>query len=239
MIAVFEARLALAQRRLFVLNTLVPLALVLPIALGAAPRAHAAVVFTTLFTFFGVFGQAIPLARDAERGLTARYFLAGMSPSSYFLQRVAAHTLIDLIQLAPALLVIAFAFAGGAAGALLGGLAAATVLALLAANAIGAVVAAVARSIAEAALFASITALFALHASAVFRTPAQGSVSAMVPGLSPLARLHQTLQAVAGSGRLPTTADWTGAVTGTVLVLGLMVALATLLAQQFQRVRAV
>ncbi|MGH7464670.1 MAG: hypothetical protein ACREK1_05805, partial [Longimicrobiales bacterium] len=102
MIAALELRIALAQKRLFILNTTVPLALVLPIAVGGAPRVHAAVVFTLLVTFFGVFGQAIPLARDAERGLTARYLLAGVSPRGFLAERIIAHAALDFVQLTPA-----------------------------------------------------------------------------------------------------------------------------------------
>lgn len=230
-----ELRLALAQRRLFILNTLVPLALVLPIALSAAPRAHAAVVFTMLFTFFGVFGQAIPLARDAERGLTGRYFLAGMSAHSFFVQRIAVHALIDFVQLAPTLVAIVLAYGG--TGAAAGRLVAATVLALVLANSIGALIATVTHSIAEAALFASMTALLALHAAGVFRTPAAGSVAEAMQHVSPLAGLHQAMQE-ATSGRLATATDWSGAAAGALIAFGVVLLLAPLLARAIVRVRA-
>lgn len=236
MIAAFELRLALAQRRLFGLNMLVPLALVLPITLSAAPRAHAAVVFTMLFTFFGVFGQAIPLARDAERGLTARYFLAGMSSHAFFLQRIAAHAVIDLVQLVPAILAITIA--SGATISATAGLAAATALALVAANTIGVLIATLARSIAEAALFASMTALLALHGSGVFRTPAAGSVAEGLQAVSPLARMHHALQAATGSGQIASAADWFAPLAGTAIGFGLILVLAPLLARPLTRVRA-
>lgn len=234
MIAALEIRVALAQRRLFVLNTIVPLALVLPIGLGGAPRVHAAVVFTLIFTFFGVFGQAIPLARDAERGLTARYLLAGIPPRAFFAQRIAAHSALDFIQLAPALLVIAVVYRPAATD--IAALAAAALLALLAANAIGVIIAAIARSIAEAALFASITALFALHAAGVFRSPAPGSFADHVSSAVPFTRLHQATQAAVGSvGAVPS--GWMGAVASVLAVCALVVLCAPPLARALTRAR--
>jgi hypothetical protein len=197
MIAALELRVALAQRRLFLLNTIVPLALVLPIGLGGAPRVHAAVVFTLIFTFFGVFGQAIPLARDAERGLTARYFLAGVSPHTFFAQRIAAHAAVDLMQLTPPLLVIAIVYQVAAPA--MAALAAAALLALVAANAVGALIAAAARSIAEAALFASVSALFALHAAGVFRSTVPGSTAHHLQTAVPFTRLHEAMQTAVGT----------------------------------------
>jgi ABC-2 type transport system permease protein len=234
-IAELEIRVALAQRRLFVLNTLVPLALVVPIGIGGAPRVHAAVVFTLIFAFFGVFGQAIPLARDAERGLTARFVLAGVSPHAFFAQRIAAHAGIDFIQLTPALLVIAIVYNATASD--IAALAGAALLALVAANAIGILIAAAARSIAEAALFASITALFALHAAGVFRSPAPGSFADQLRSAVPFSRLHQAMQGAVGSpGAAPP--DWLAAGTSTVAICALVLLLAPLLAGALTRARA-
>ena len=78
MIWSLEWRAALAARRLFALNTGVPFALVAAVALGGAPRVHAAMVYTLLIAFFGTFGGAIPLVRDAESGLFGRLVLAGV-----------------------------------------------------------------------------------------------------------------------------------------------------------------
>jgi hypothetical protein len=234
MIAALEIRVALAQRRLFMLNTMVPLGLVLPIGIGGAPRVHAAVVFTLIFTFFGVFGQAIPLARDAERGLTARYLLAGVSPHAFFAQRIAAHAALDLAQLAPALLVIAIVYR--AAGPDIAALAGAALLALVAANAIGVLIAAAARSIAEAALFASITALFALHAAGVFRSPAPGSFAGNLSSAVPFTRLHEATQAALGTpGAAPSS--WTAAWASTLAICALVLLVAPRLAGALARAR--
>ena len=111
-----ELRLALARRRLFVLNVAVPLLLVTPIALGSAPAFHAAAVYTVLFVLSGTFGSAIPLVRDAEAGLLDRVLRSGLSPACYLLQRAAAGSVLDALQLAPALAVASLMAGASAAG---------------------------------------------------------------------------------------------------------------------------
>ena len=97
---------ALRRRRLLVLNTLIPLVFVAPIALSAAPAVHSAAAFTVLFALFGTFGSSIPLIRDGESGLLRRYVLTGVHPGGLLLQRVFANAALDLTELAPSVLVI-------------------------------------------------------------------------------------------------------------------------------------
>ena len=190
LVAAMEWRVALARRRLLLLNVVVPLILVTPIAAGAAPAFHAAAVYTVLFALFGTFGSAIPLVRDAETGLFSRVIRAGVEPSSYLIQRAAAGSTIDAVQLMPAL---AVATVGSASTG--GFLAAALTLwgSLWVANLLGNLVAAVARSLAETALFGAVAALLMLHFSGVFRTPSPGSFWASVEAASPFQALHETM----------------------------------------------
>lgn len=234
-IAALELRVAVAQRRLFVLNTVIPLALVGPIAIGGAPRVHAAVVFTLIIAFFGVFGQAIPLARDAERGLTARFLLAGVSPHTFVGQRIAAHAALDIVQLTPALLVIAIAYHVDAGT--LAALAGATLLALVAGNALGVLIAALARSIAEAALFSAVIALFMLHAAGVFRAPVPGSVAEQVRAVIPFTGLHHAMQNALGHPAA-IAQSWTATVAATAGVVAAVLLLAPLLTRSLTRARA-
>lgn len=199
MIWSLEWRAALAARRLFTLNVVVPFALVAPVALGGAPRAHAAMVYALLITFFGTFGSAIPLVRDAESGLLGRIVLAGVAPARLLAGRVAAAAAIDLVQLLPSLALIAAA-AGAPARASVPLLGVAAAIALVAANALGIWVAAVARSIAEAALLGAVITLLVLHLSGVFRAPRAGSAAAAVEPWLPFRALHAALRAIAGTG---------------------------------------
>ena len=192
-----EARVALARRRLLALNVLVPLSLVTPIALGAAPDPHAAAVYAVLFVLFGTFGSAIPLVRDAESGLLERILSTGLPAASYLLQRSASGSVIDAIQLLPALIV-----AGAGLGLPVGRLGAAWVVlaaSLWIANLLGVLVASVARSLAETALVAAVCALLLLHLSGVFRTPTPSSVWAWLEAASPFRALHEILLALPGS----------------------------------------
>lgn len=192
-----EEQLALRRRRLFALNVTVPLVLVTPLALGGAPGAHAAAVYAVLFTFFGVFGSAIPLVRDGEEGLLERIMLTGFPLQRYVLDRTLSGALLDLLQLLPAAGMI-LTGADTRVGHI-GPLAVALLAALVAANALGVLVAWVARSIAEAALFGAVSSLFLLYFSGVFRTPAPGSFLAVVEGVMPFTALHEALLVTVGA----------------------------------------
>jgi hypothetical protein len=187
-----EWRIALAQRRLFAFNVLVPLLLVAPVALGGAPPQHAALVYTLLVTFFGIFGSAIPLARDAQSGLIERCALSGIPPRRWTVERSLASAGLDTLQLAPALLLVAISAGAGALATLL--LLATASCALVAGNAIGSAVAAGARSIAEAALFSTVIALLLAHTAGVFRAPPAG-LAATLQSWVPFAYLHDAVRA--------------------------------------------
>jgi hypothetical protein len=84
-----ELHRAVRRRRTLLLNIIVPLALIAALPAGNAPPAHAAVVCGVLFAFFGTFGSAIPLVRDAETGRLGSLLFAGASPRDLMLQRIA------------------------------------------------------------------------------------------------------------------------------------------------------
>ena len=192
-----EWRQAARRRRVMVLSMLVPLALVAAVAAGRAPAPHAALVFTVLFSFFGTFGAGVPWARDAERGLIHRLLLTGIGAPSLVVQRWAAGSLLDLLQLLPSLALIALAYRAETAE--LARLLAGVALGLLVANALGILVAWIARSIAETALLASVAALLLLHAAGVFRSPEQGTIADTVQRAVPFHYMHQTVRAAVGA----------------------------------------
>jgi hypothetical protein len=207
-----EWRRALRRRRLFVMNAVVPLALVVPIAAGAAPQQHAAVVYAVLFTFFGTFGSAIPLLRDAERGMVRRISLVPLDPGRVLLGRALAGAAIDTVQLAPACAVIVLA---GRSGPGVAWLALVLPVTLAFAGMLGTWVAAIARSVAEGALIAAVTALLLLHASGTFRTPAHGTVGDAIEIVAPLRAIHEVVTGgrVGGIGALAVGASVAALVT--------------------------
>ena len=193
-----EWLIALRRRRLMVLNVLIPFTLVSSIAFSPAPAVHSAAVFTVLFALFGTFGSSIPLVRDGESGLLRRYVLTGAHPGGLLLQRLFATAVLDLIQLAPSVLVIVVA--RGSSPAQFAMVVPAMVLGLVAANALGALTAALAKSVAEGALFSAVAALLLLHWAGTFRTPVPGTWQATLEAWSPFRPLHESLLAAAGGG---------------------------------------
>ena len=186
---------ALRRRRLLVLNTLIPLVFVAPIALSAAPAVHSAAAFTVLFALFG---SSIPLIRDGESGLLRRYVLTGVHPGGLLLQRVFANAALDLMELAPSVLVIFVA--RGSSVPQVAMVLPAMVVGLVAANALGALTAALAKSVAEGALFSAVAALLLLHWAGTFRTPVPGTWQATLETWNPFRPLHESLLAAVGGG---------------------------------------
>lgn len=217
-----EWRLALRRRRLLLLNTAIPLLLVLPLAAAGAPAYHASAAYAVLFVLFGTFGSAIPLLRDGEGGPLRRVILRGIPERVLLAERILAYAVLDTLEILPALLVISWL--GGAGAPEVATLLASVPPALLAANLVGCWVAALARSIAEGALLAAVASLFLLHGSGVFRTPAEGSWEARLEALLPFTPFHEALFAVAG-GALPGS----GAGLGPALLAASVLLLATLL----------
>jgi hypothetical protein len=193
-----EWRLAFRRRRLLYFNVAIPLALIFPLKLAGAPAFHASAAYAVLFVLFGTFGSAIPLLRDGDGGPLRRMVLTGFPPWAFLGQRILAGTSLDLLQLIPALLVILAPSSLGPREILIA--ISSLGLALWAANLVGVWVVGASASIAEGALFAAVVALFLLHGSGVFRTPAPGTVGSAFENLLPAGPLHETLLGAAGGG---------------------------------------
>lgn len=185
-----EWRRSMRRRRLFVLNLVVPLALVAPVAAGAAPPQHAAVVYTVLFVFFGTFGSAIPLLRDAERGMVRKISLLPPDPGRLLVGRAFAGAALDTVQLLPAVALVAMS---GIPSRSVAWLALILPASLVFAGLFGTWIAAIARSVAEGALFAAVSMLLLLHASGVFRTPLPGTAGDALENVAPFRALHEVL----------------------------------------------
>ena len=198
--------IAKRRKRLLVLNILIPLVLVVPIAISTAPPGHAAAVFTVLFVIFGTFGSSIPIIRDSESGLFRRYTLTGSHPGGLVLQRIFASATLDILELTPSIVVIFLA--RGAPLIQMRSMVPALIVAIIAANLIGAWAAAVARSIAEGALFSSVLALLLLHFSGTFRSPSPGTWGAAIENWAPFKNLHESFLGIAGSNAVTQTSDF-------------------------------
>lgn len=195
-------RLAFRRRRLLAWNVLVPMLLLVPVVASAAAAGHRAIVVAVFVTFFGAYGSCIPLLRDAMSGWTEKVLLTGYGGRRWLLERALASTGVDFVQLLPVnlllLVMVGVPLAASAPGVL-----AATALALLFANLLGTLVAAVVRALGEAAMGCAVVSLFALHLSGVFRTPAPGSLAAVVEAWSPLRPLHHVWLELLSANRPP------------------------------------
>ena len=186
-----EWRLALTDRRRFALGAIVPLLIAASVATGVAAPAPAAGVYLVLFVSFAVLGSALPLRWDGERGLVDRVVRGGVPGGRYLLARTGAGAAIDLVQLTPALLVVALAD-GGSAGSLVAAIAALAVAVWLA-GLVGVLAAALSRSLAETGLVGALAVLLLAHSSGVFEDPAPGSLLARIEAASPFRMLHESL----------------------------------------------
>lgn len=189
-----EWRAAAARGRLIAWNVAVPLALLVPVAASGAAPAHRAAVYVVFVALFGVFGGCVPLVREGERGWTEKVLLTGVSPRRWLAERTAAHAGLDLLELAPALAVVAVLEGGSAAA-----LAPAAALALLTANVLGAAVAASVRSLAESALVSAAVTLAAVHLTGVFRAAAPGTWARAAERASPFRPLLVAARRLVGS----------------------------------------
>ena len=128
-----EWRSALARRRLLYWNLAVPVLLLTPVALSAAAAPHRTAVYALFFVFFGAFGSAIPLIRDATSGWSEKVLLTGYGSRRWLLERLAASSGLDLLELIPACLVVLVAAGAGPVASLrlIGALAVALVFANL------------------------------------------------------------------------------------------------------------
>ncbi len=189
-----EWRAAVRRPRLFAWNVAVPTLLLAPVALSAAAAPHRAAVFAVFYAFFGAFGSAIPLIREASDGWIGEVLRTGYPARAWLAERLAAATALDLVQLAPATAVLLAASAASPAAA--APTLAALLLALFTANLVGALIAAWVRSLAEAALACAAASLVLLHLAGAFRAPGPDGWSAVAAAWSPYRPLVSSLRAL-------------------------------------------
>lgn len=216
-----EWRLALTDRRRFLLSALLPLAIAASVATGVAAPRPAAAVLLVLFVTFSVLGTALPLRWDGERGIVARVVRGGGPAGRYLLLRTGAAATIDLVQLMPALLAVALV-GGASPGSVVVALVA-LALAVWIGCLVGLLIAALSRSLVETGLVASVAVMLLAHASGAFETAVSGSLLEVVEALSPFRALHAALLDVTVGGApagFVTAVAWAALLPGLVWWLG-------------------
>lgn len=193
-----EWRVSRTRRRRLLWSVAVPVLLLAPVAASGAAAPHRAAAYGLFVVFFGLFGAAAPLVRDAERGWIERLLLTGYGPRPWLVERTASHAVQDLLQLLPALAAVLW-LEGAAAPLLVAETMAGVLLALLAGNLLGTIAGAVVRSLAEGALVCASVGLAAMHLTGAFRPPAPGSWEEAVASASPFLPALEAMREVAGA----------------------------------------
>ena len=224
-----EWRIALSRPGRLAWSVSVPVLLLVPVALSGAAAPHRATVYALFVVFFGLFGAAAPVIRDAERGWVERVLLTGCGARRWLVERTAAHSLQDLLQLAPALAAVIWIEGGARVALPAASVTAGALLALVAANLVGTLVAAAVRSLAEGALVCAGAGLVALHLAGAFRPPASGSWQETAAAVSPFLPALSSFRDLAGATDLWGSAAsvagwgsaglWTGPAAATLLLI--------------------
>ena len=196
------------RRRALVIKMAFPLVVGLPLLTSSAPPFYAGMALTMLMTIIGALGTGAVLSRERAVGLQARYRLLPRRPGRLLLERMAASTAIDLVQLVPILGLLAVRHPGAAAWwpALL----LAVVGTVLCANVLGALASTFTTAPGEVMLYVLLPLLPAFYLAGVFApvtTPVQHAASIFLP----MTYLHDgLLGALQGSPRLSAASVATG-----------------------------
>ena len=184
-----------AQRtRALAIKLAFPLVIGVPLVF-AAPPFYAAMSLTMLVTIIGTLGSGAVLTRERQSGLTLRYRTLPVTPGRLLIERLTVSALIDLLQLAPVLVLIAVRHPSLPAwwAPLLVSIAAV----LLLGNLLGAVASTLSDSPGEVMLYVFIPLLPLLYLSGVF-TPLSQPVLLVISRLLPFSYLHESLLGALG-----------------------------------------
>src|SRR3982074_185863 len=190
------------RRRALIIKLAFPLLVGIPLV-SAAPPFYAATSLTMLIAIIGTLGAGAVLTRERQSGLTLRYRTLPVTPGRLLIERLTVSALIDLLQLAPVLVLIAVHHPSLPAwwAPLLVSIAAV----LLLGNLLGAVASTLSDSPGEVMLYVFILLLPLLYLSGVF-TPLTQPVLLAVSRLLPFSYLPESL--VGALGAQPNLLAW-------------------------------
>jgi ABC-type multidrug transport system permease subunit len=185
----------LQRPRLLAIKMLFPVAVAAPLLGSSAPDFYAAMALTMLLATMAPLGAGAVLARERAAGLNLRYRLLPASPGRVGMERILASAAVDLLQIAPVLVLVMTSRSQQVSwwpGLWLG--AAATVVA---GNVLGALASTLTRSPGEVMLFVLLPVLPALYLAGVF-TPFTDPAMQAISKLFPFAYLHESLSGAVG-----------------------------------------
>jgi ABC-type multidrug transport system permease subunit len=193
--------------RLLAIKMLFPLAVAAPLLHSSAPAFYAAMALTMLLSTMAPLGAGAVLARERASGLTLRYRLLPAPPGRVGMERILASAGVDVLQVAPVLVLVMTSRPGQARwwpALWLGALAT-----LVVGNLVGGLATTLTRSPGEVMLFVLLPVLPALYLAGVF-TPFTDPVRQAITRLFPFAYLHESLLGSLGGASPMTPAQAAG-----------------------------
>jgi ABC-2 type transport system permease protein len=101
-----DVALFFSRRFALVLKMLYPMAIIVPVAASGMPAQYAAAVIGIVAVMAGTFGAGESLTMDLNDGILVRVALTPLSPYRIIFEVLAVNTILDLVQLLPALLIV-------------------------------------------------------------------------------------------------------------------------------------
>jgi ABC-2 type transport system permease protein len=222
-----EVLVTLNRPRALLIKMLFPLALALPLVAGHAPTFWAAMLLTVLCAMVGAVGAAMNVARARDAGLLTRLALSPRPAWRLMCTWVAGGAVIDVLQLAPAVVAVIL-LAPVTAGAALA-LIVSVIAVLVIANVLGFAVAAFGGGAGEVLLDSVVLLAPLLFLGGLFTGVPAAGVRAALARVDPFAYLHAAfIAALGGSAEFDTLTIVVAALVTVVVALALTAMVAPL-----------
>ena len=101
-----DVALFFSRKFALILKMLYPIAIIVPVAASGMPAKYAAAVIGIVAVMAGTFGAGESLTIDLNDGILVRVALTPLSPYRIVFEILAVNTILDLVQLLPALLIV-------------------------------------------------------------------------------------------------------------------------------------
>lgn len=101
-----EVALFFTRKFALILKMFYPIAIIVPVAASGMPAKYAAAVIGIVAVMAGTFGAGESLTIDLNDGILVRVALTPLSPYRIVFEILAVNTILDLVQLLPALLIV-------------------------------------------------------------------------------------------------------------------------------------
>jgi ABC-2 type transport system permease protein len=185
-----------SRRFALLIKMLYPVAIIAPVVASDIPAKYAAAVVGIVAIMAGTFGAGESLTSDLNDGILARVALTPLSPYRLVFQILAVNTVLDFLQLLPALLIVYLLHPVSLVWVIAATFA--VFAALVAANCIGVFIANFTSSPADVLLYATAILLPLIYISGFFRNQNPSGILATIRDFVPFAYANDALKTVFG-----------------------------------------